>query len=243
MPRANKSRGVLVSRQNVQKVRRWPTTQTAKRRENVAMANVLLIVKLKDCRVACVILVSKICKALRRDSINLLFYIIPVENACRRCCRTNINETCFPVEPIDVLPDGTPCIQGFCNKVGYIYYLSLAELIIRFYAQGNCEKTIQDVVERFWDIIEDININKVLLFLRDNIVGTVVLVTALLWIPASCVIGYVDRKRRRDEIKRMEWRNKADLIHPSDNRRVIHIRVPRNRISATQPLARPTIPE
>lgn len=34
-----------------------------------------------------------------------------------------------------------------------------------------CEKTIQDVVERFWDIIEEININKVLKFLRDNIVG------------------------------------------------------------------------
>lgn len=34
-----------------------------------------------------------------------------------------------------------------------------------------CEKTIQDSVERFWDIIEEININKVLRFLRDNIVS------------------------------------------------------------------------
>lgn len=34
-----------------------------------------------------------------------------------RCCRMSINETCFPVEPADILPDGTPCIQGFCNKV------------------------------------------------------------------------------------------------------------------------------
>ncbi|XP_025837594.1 ADAM 17-like protease isoform X2 [Agrilus planipennis] len=133
-----------------------------------------------------------------------------IEHACRRCCRTSINETCFPVEPADVLPDGTPCIQGFCNK-------------------GNCEKTIQDVVERFWDIIEDININKVLLFLRDNIVGTIVLVTALLWVPASCVIGYFDRKRRREEEKRWEWKNRTDLIHPSEPRRIIHIRVPRPR--------------
>lgn len=62
------------------------------------------------------------------------------------------NETCFPVDPPDILSDGTPCIQGFCNK-------------------GVCEKTIQDVVERFWDIIEEININKVLRFLKDNIVG------------------------------------------------------------------------
>ncbi|KAF2901050.1 hypothetical protein ILUMI_05106 [Ignelater luminosus] len=137
-----------------------------------------------------------------------------IENACKRCCRTSMNETCFPVEPPDILPDGTPCIQGFCNK-------------------GSCEKTIQDVVERFWDIIEDININKVLLFLRDNIVGTVVLVTALIWIPASCVIGYVDRKRRRHEDRRWQWQSKSDLIHPSDPRRVIHIRVPRSSHSIT----------
>lgn len=64
----------------------------------------------------------------------------------------SINETCFPVEPPDILSDGTPCIQGFCNK-------------------GVCEKSIQDVVERFWDIIEEININKVLRFLRDNLVS------------------------------------------------------------------------
>lgn len=68
-----------------------------------------------------------------------------------------------------------------------------------------------------------------LLFLRDNIVGTVVLVTALLWIPASCVISYVDRKRRREELERWEWRNKSDLIHPNDNYRIIRLRVPRNR--------------
>lgn len=94
-----------------------------------------------------------------------------------------------------------------------------------------CEKTVQDVVERFWDIIEDININKVLLFLRDNIVGTVILVTALIWIPTSCVIGYVDRRRRREEEKRWDWRNKSDLVHPSDQRRTIRIR-----------LVRPTVP-
>lgn len=74
-----------------------------------------------------------------------------------------------------------------------------------------------------------------LLFLRDNIVGTVILVTALIWIPASCVISYVDRRRRRDEEKRWEWRNKSDLVHPSDQRRVIHIRVPRQRPNPSQP--------
>lgn len=40
-----------------------------------------------------------------------------IQDACKRCCRMSINETCFVVESSDVLSDGTPCIQGFCNKV------------------------------------------------------------------------------------------------------------------------------
>uniref|UniRef100_A0A182JMQ5 Uncharacterized protein n=1 Tax=Anopheles atroparvus TaxID=41427 RepID=A0A182JMQ5_ANOAO len=138
-----------------------------------------------------------------------------IADACKRCCRQSINETCFPVEPPDVLPDGTPCIQGFCNK-------------------GMCEKTIQDVVERFWDIIEEININKVLRFLRDNIVMAVVMLTALFWIPVSCVISYFDRKKRKEDWKEYEWSQKLDLIHPSDRRRVIHIRVPRQKITVAR---------
>lgn len=110
--------------------------------------------------------------------------------------------------------------------------------------QGHCEKTVQDVVERFWDIIEDININKVLLFLKDNIVGTVVLVTALLWIPASCVINYVDKKRRKENIDRWDWKNKNDLIHtPNNIKRVIHIGVPNVSRHQAQSSSHNPIPE
>ncbi|GLH15570.1 ADAM 17-like protease [Gryllus bimaculatus] len=132
-----------------------------------------------------------------------------IGDACKRCCRMNLNDTCFPVDPQDILPDGTPCIQGFCNK-------------------GLCEKTIQDVVERFWDIIEDININKVLLFLKDNIVGTVILVTALIWMPASCVVSYVDRRRRLRQEQRWEWRQ-SNEFYRDNNLRVIYSHVPRSR--------------
>lgn len=43
--------------------------------------------------------------------------IVTVENACKRCCRSSLNETCSPVDSADILADGTPCIQGFCNNV------------------------------------------------------------------------------------------------------------------------------
>ncbi|XP_073960541.1 ADAM 17-like protease [Choristoneura fumiferana] len=102
-------------------------------------------------------------------------------------------------------------------------------LILRFCNKGVCEKTIQDVVERFWDIIEDININNVLGFLRDNIVGVVVLVTAFVWIPASCVISYVDRRRQRQHQKYVEWERQHDLVHHSSPRKIIHTRLPKQK--------------
>ncbi|CAG2114295.1 unnamed protein product, partial [Medioppia subpectinata] len=63
-------------------------------------------------------------------------------DACVRCCRSNttLYHACRPVTPRDPLPNGTPCKFGFCEN-------------------QRCEKNIQDFVERFWDVIEEININ------------------------------------------------------------------------------------
>jgi disintegrin and metalloproteinase domain-containing protein 17 len=98
--------------------------------------------------------------------------------------------------------------------------------------QGTCEKTIQDVVERFWDIIEDININKVLVFLRDNIVGTVILVTAIIWIPASCVVSYVDRRRKNSQETNAEWKNSSEFYR-GDSWHPVNVSVPRQRLPVT----------
>ncbi|XP_066598039.1 ADAM 17-like protease [Prorops nasuta] len=127
-----------------------------------------------------------------------------IGDACKRCCRMSLNETCFPIDPQDILPDGTPCIQGFCNK-------------------GVCEKTIQDVVERFWDIIEEININKVMRFLKDNIIGVMLINTILLWIPTGCVISYIDHRREKQIEKKWRWKQIDDLIHPDVQKQVIRI--------------------
>lgn len=70
-----------------------------------------------------------------------------------------------------------------------------------------------------------LHINNTLIYrfvLRNSV--SVVLMTALFWIPASTTISYVDRKKRRNETKEYKWNNSLDLIHPSDRRRVIHIR-------------------
>ncbi|OQR76641.1 ADAM 17 protease-like [Tropilaelaps mercedesae] len=112
-------------------------------------------------------------------------------DACKRCCRPHQNSTCQPVEPVEVLHDGTPCIHGFCEE-------------------GSCKKTVQDIVERFWDIIEDIDINTVLKFLHDNIVSFVLILVTVLWIPVSCLIGYTDKKRFREM---QEWAKSREPAH------------------------------
>jgi len=131
-----------------------------------------------------------------------------VDHACKRCCRVHLNATCHPIEPYEILPDGTPCIQGICNKVcNFLCFLPICVFLeskdVEFFAlqnelcfisQGQCERTVHDVVERFWDIIEDININRLLKFLKDNIIFTVAMATTVIWIPGSVIVSYIDRR-------------------------------------------------
>merc|ERR1712061_797768 len=78
---------------------------------------------------------------------------------------------------------------------------------------------------------DDFNINSVMKFLKDNVVGTVVVISLIFWMPISCIISYVDKKRARKEEEDWEWRRRDELIHPSDRRRIIHVRVPRRSSS------------
>ena len=59
---------------------------------------------------------------------------------------------------------------------------------------------------------------QVLRFLRDNIVGTVLVISIIIWVPASCVFSYVDAKRRRQEEEEMAWQRRDQLIRPGQQR-------------------------
>lgn len=122
-------------------------------------------------------------------------------------CRRNLNSSCNAVAPVDILPDGTPCFQGFCNK-------------------GMCEKTSQDIV-RIWDFIDEISMSSFLKFLKDNVVGTVIVISLIFWVPISCLISWIDRKRAEEDAADWEWKRTDELIHPNDKRRIIHMRVPK----------------
>lgn len=91
--------------------------------------------------------------------------------------------------------------------------------------KGWCEKTRPEFVERFWKIIDKISINKILQFFRDNIVGSVIIITATIWIPACYFINKVDKKRKREK---MEWECQ-DYYDPSEIDQVVHLKVRRHR--------------
>ncbi|KAK2533917.1 Adam17 [Columba guinea] len=93
------------------------------------------------------------------------------------------------------LRKGKPCTVGFCDT------------------NGKCEKQVQDVIERFWDFIDQLSINtfgifqvckggdsllseyhEVGKFLADNIVGSVLVFSLLFWIPLSILVHCVDKK-------------------------------------------------
>ena len=85
-----------------------------------------------------------------------------------------------------------------------------------------------DIIKRIWLWLDYFDLNKnVLKFLKDNIVGDVVVVSLLFWIPISCLISHIDRKRAEKDEEELEWKRTDELIHPNDRRRIIHIRVPR----------------
>ncbi|XP_043534015.1 disintegrin and metalloproteinase domain-containing protein 17 isoform X2 [Chiloscyllium plagiosum] len=100
------------------------------------------------------------------------------DDSCKVCCKDN--GICKPYVDENnkflYLRKGKPCTVGFCD------------------GHGKCEKQVQDVIERFWDFIEKLDINTFGKFLADNIVGSVVVFSLVFWIPLSILVHCVDKK-------------------------------------------------
>lgn len=59
------------------------------------------------------------------------------------------------------------------------------------------------------------------MFLRDNIVGTVIIISVIIWVPASCIFSYVDRRRQEEYRKYVRWYYSNELVHYTDSVRII----------------------
>merc|ERR1712150_78455 len=54
-------------------------------------------------------------------------------------------------------------------------------------------------------IIQKLDSNYLVKIMKRNIVGTILIFSALVWIPASCFISWVDRKQEEEEREEWEW--------------------------------------
>lgn len=101
-------------------------------------------------------------------------------DACKLCCKfTDAYDQshCRPYEygsKLRQLADGTLCYRGICEK-------------------GRCEQQVQDVVERFWDVIEDINFSTVSQVLRDNIVLVALFISVPVWLIGLYLVERFDK--------------------------------------------------
>ncbi|KAL4217074.1 Disintegrin and metalloproteinase domain-containing protein 17 [Mactra antiquata] len=148
-------------------------------------------------------------------------------NACHRCCKHKTKESACSSINNTLLPDGRPCFQGVCSG-------------------GICEKKRQDMVQRLFDIIENISIDTLVEFMRSNIVGTVIVLSLILWIPASCTISFIDRKNNRREKERRNWMSRSNrTLFMEDDikvRRVPNLRAPKHSIAVRhRDQAEPTV--
>ncbi|XP_020848276.1 disintegrin and metalloproteinase domain-containing protein 17 isoform X4 [Phascolarctos cinereus] len=116
------------------------------------------------------------------------------DHSCKVCCRDESGR-CVPYLDADnnflFLRKGKPCTVGFCDM------------------NGKCEKRVQDVIERFWDFIDQLSINTFGKFLADNIVGSVLVFSLILWIPLSILVHCVDKKLDKQY-------ESLSLFHPSN---------------------------
>lgn len=119
-----------------------------------------------------------------------------VETACKWCCR---NETmqgpCEPYPGALNLPDGKPCVQGFCK-------------------QGTCEKKILKLGDRIWSIVNNLSVDAFLLFLRNNLVLTTIVLSLLLYVPMCIIVACLDYRSEKKDKKRLAW-------YSSDNDNVV----------------------
>lgn len=102
-----------------------------------------------------------------------------ITDSCKWCCKNrDLNAVCEPYRTRTFLPIGTPCMQGQCD------------------AKGICVKQeMHNTIQRLWKIIENINANSLVMFMRANIVGTVIILSLIIWIPVSCLVSHLDNEQ------------------------------------------------
>ncbi|XP_028406064.1 ADAM 17-like protease [Dendronephthya gigantea] len=131
-------------------------------------------------------------------------------DACYVCCEdTRLDESCKVHRNATsgrmAMSDGRLCYDGVCSN-------------------KECKKAAQDIITRLQDFFDTLgDASKFGEFLKDNIVGTLIFFSLVIWIPASIVVNRIDKRRDNHarELARWQDRGNPDLIRrpsrPRDN--------------------------
>ncbi|XP_071103682.1 ADAM 17-like protease [Haliotis cracherodii] len=116
------------------------------------------------------------------------------QSACARCCKHTDSGPEGCKAQGGNLEEGRPCYQGYCSK------------------EGTCTKSTTDLVYRFFDFIEKLTPSKFVEIMRSNIVGTVIVLSLIIWVPASWVFSCIDKRQEKESKDVRDWKVSPYLI-------------------------------
>ncbi|KAK7479555.1 hypothetical protein BaRGS_00029192 [Batillaria attramentaria] len=133
-------------------------------------------------------------------------------SACKFCCMEippgGGNASCEPTN--QSLSEGHYCVSGYCRG-------------------GVCYTPETNNVRRFFKFIKTLNVNAIAAMMEANIVGTVLLLSAVLWVVGSAIISRSDKKhineirQRHQELRQvfslLQAPDAQPTVHPSKTRR------------------------
>ncbi|XP_052098663.1 ADAM 17-like protease [Mytilus californianus] len=113
-------------------------------------------------------------------------------NSCKQCC-VERNGDCSPTTNNNGMnqyhQSGRPCVGGFCD------------------GSGNCEKSDPPVIKRLFSVLEYLSVDKIAIFMKNNLVWTILLFSAIIWIIAIVLLERYDRKKSEEDKESMDLMN------------------------------------
>ena len=113
-------------------------------------------------------------------------------NSCKICCKDNENDDCVSLE--GNYDEGNGIVCNLSSEKGQC-------------VSGTCQKIQRNVKDEFSDLLKDFSFSKFVRFMQANIVGTILVLSLFIWIPASCIVNYIDKKDLEEVAFMTVWNN------------------------------------
>jgi len=123
------------------------------------------------------------------------------KDSCLICCKDRNTGKC---RHVDRKSDGTPCTVD-----GTI---------------GTCTGDVCTKRRDKVPVFEDFTFSKFGRFLKENIVGTILIFSLLFWAPVACFVHYLDKRQEEEELMFSNW------SHPSNSELVLNMTNSRVRV-------------